>query len=246
MTIVIDHGIYNTIDLDILIQLSSIAIVLQWLMFFYWLRLFPTTGFYVTMITETLNDISYFLIMFLMCVITFSNAVYTLNQIEVIIDGDEDNPQTDSTYLESINEPFIDSFIHQYRIGLGDPITYEYSVHPAKYLAWVYFMMATLFTQIMFLNMLIAIMGQTFGRVNEAKERNQLKERTSIYADFLWMIELTQELKDMRYLYVVRPIQVGEVETDQLDEAQKKIVAGLKAGFVRTNEDIDVLKKKVT
>jgi hypothetical protein len=55
--------------------------------------------------------------------------------------------------------------------------------------------------------MLIAIMGQTFGRVVEAKDRNQLKERTSIYADFLWMIELTQELKDMRYLYVVRPIQ---------------------------------------
>ena len=48
-------------------------------MLFYWLRLFPTMGFYVTMITETLNDISYFLIMFLMCVITFSNAVYTLN-----------------------------------------------------------------------------------------------------------------------------------------------------------------------
>lgn len=198
------------------------------------------------MITETLSDISYFLIMFFMCVITFSNAIYTLNQIEIVIDGDEDNPQTDSTYLKAINEPFIDSFIHQYRLGLGDLITYEYSVHPAKYLAWIYFLMATLFTQIMFLNMLIAIMGQTFGRVNEAKDRNQLKERTSIYADFLWMIELTQELKDMRYLYVVRPIKEGEVETNQVDEAQKKIFGVMKSGFNKSNEDIDVLKKKVT
>ena len=97
---------------------------------------------------------------------------------------------------------------------MGDPITYEYAVHPAKYLAWVYFMMATLFTQIMFLNMLIAIMGQTFGRVVEARDRKSLQECTSIYADFLWMIELTQELKDMRYLYVVRPIKVGDEEID--------------------------------
>ena len=81
-------------------------------MLFYWLRLFPNLAFYVTMITETLADISYFLIMFFMCVVTFSNAIYTLNQIEIVIDGDEDNPQTDSTYLEAINEPFIDSFIH--------------------------------------------------------------------------------------------------------------------------------------
>ena len=80
-------------------------------------------------------------------------------------------------------------------------------------------MMASFFTQIMFLNMLIAIMGQTFGRVVEARDRKSLQERTSIYADFIWMIELTQELKDMRYLYVVRPIKVGDEEIDLLDEA---------------------------
>lgn len=57
----------------------------------------------------------------------------------------------------------------------------------------------------MFLNMLIAIMGETFGRVSEAKERSALMERTHLYADFMWGIKLTKELQGMRYLYVVRP-----------------------------------------
>jgi len=55
--------------------------------------------------------------------------------------------------------------------------------------------------------MLIAIMGETFNRVNEAKIRNGLMERTQMYADFLWGINLTEELKGQRYLYVVRPLQ---------------------------------------
>ena len=63
---------------------------------------------------------------------TFANAIYTLNQIEVIIDGDEDNPQTDSTYLKAIHEPFIDAIVHQYRVSLGDLITYGFAEHPAK------------------------------------------------------------------------------------------------------------------
>lgn len=49
--------------------------------------------------------------------------------------------------------------------------------------------MATLFTQILFMNMLIAIMGQTFERVTESKARYSLMETTHLYADFLWLIK---------------------------------------------------------
>jgi hypothetical protein len=59
---------------------------------------------------------------------------------------------------------------------------------------WIYFILATLFTQIMFMNMLIAIMGETFNRVSEAKERSSLMESTHLYADFMWAISLTKEL----------------------------------------------------
>jgi hypothetical protein len=81
-------------------------------------------------------------------------------------------------------------------------------------LVFIYFILATLFTQIMFLNMLIAIMGETFSRCVEAQERTALMERTHLYADFIWGIKLNKNLSGKRYLYVVRPDT--EREDDQM------------------------------
>ena len=53
--------------------------------------------------------------------------------------------------------------------------------------------------------MLIAIMADTFSRVNSEKEVNALAERTKIYNDFLWAIRLTTQMHNKRYLYIVRP-----------------------------------------
>lgn len=98
LIITFDHGIFQTINKDTLIQMSSVAIIGQWLMLFYWLRLFPALAFYVAMIIETIKDISTFMIMFVICITMFGNAVYALNQIEVVFFGDEDHPRTDLTY----------------------------------------------------------------------------------------------------------------------------------------------------
>lgn len=54
--------------------------------------------------------------------------------------------------------------------------------------------------------MLIAIMGETFGRVSEQHDNSELMERTHLYADYLWAITLTKELYGKRYLYVVKPL----------------------------------------
>ena len=57
------------------------------------------------------------------------------------------------------------------------------------------------------MNMLIAIMGETYGRVSEAGENSEIMERTHLYADFMWAITLTRELRGKRYLYVVKPVE---------------------------------------
>ncbi len=85
-------------------------------MLYYWLRLFPELVFYVTIISETLVDISHFFLMFLMCVAMFVNAVYVLNKMEPANKVDAPN---EPIYFEAFNEPFIDSFFYQYLLGLG-------------------------------------------------------------------------------------------------------------------------------
>jgi len=59
---------------------ASISSVFLWFMLYYWMRLFPSTAFYVLMIGETLKDISSFLLIFFICICTFGNAVLILDQ----------------------------------------------------------------------------------------------------------------------------------------------------------------------
>jgi hypothetical protein len=51
------------------------------MMLYYWLRLEPELAFYVEMIAETLKDIRYFLVIFVMCIAVFANAFYALNGV---------------------------------------------------------------------------------------------------------------------------------------------------------------------
>ena len=153
--------------------------------------------------------------MFVMCVAMFANAIYVLNKMDPPKVNGLPNPPL---YDGAFQEPFIDSLFNQYLVGLGEFRTDTYSEHPAHLLIYIYFTGATLFTQIMFLNMLIAIMGETFGRVSEAKDRSALMERTHLYADFMWAIRLTKALEGKRYLYVVRQVNAEEDESSAIRE----------------------------
>jgi len=64
----------------------------------------------------------------------------------------------------------------------------------------------------MFLNMLIAIMSDTFARITEHKVKYALKERTELYADYIYAVKLNQSLTKYRYLYVITPLDENEGE----------------------------------
>ena len=55
----------------------------------------------------------------------------------------------------------------------------------AKDIIWFYFILSTFISNIVFFNMLIAIMGDTFGKVTENKEINSLIQQTKAYADYI-------------------------------------------------------------
>ena len=61
------------------------------------------------------------------------------------------------------------------------------------------FMIATFISSITILNMLVAIMGDTFGKVTEIKEQSGLKEKIDILADYVWIIP--EDKVKFRYVY---------------------------------------------
>ena len=62
-------------------------------------------------------------------------------------------------------------------LSLGEFTTDNYEEDGKDSLVWIMFILTTFITQITFLNMLIAIMGDTFARVSEVKEQSALQEK---------------------------------------------------------------------
>lgn len=99
-------------------------------------------------------------------------------------------------------------------MGLGDFNTDPYGSSNSN-LIWIYFVVATFFTQITFLNMLIAIMSETFSKVTDARAEITLRSKTMLYIDYHWLNEFLVHSKltlEKRYLYVITPISGQEAD----------------------------------
>ena len=81
---------------------------------------------------------------------------------------------------------------------------------PNAYLCWLLFIGATFITQITIMNMLIAIMGDTFGKVTEIKEQSGLREKIKILADFVWIVPLS--MNKVTYIYSMKPRNPSDTE----------------------------------
>jgi hypothetical protein len=141
--------------------LAAFVILALWFKVFEWLRLFEKTSFYIRLIQETFADIGYFFIIFLFALAAIGSAMYMLQLNQAQGAGD---------IVEAVfGHFFMDLIYNQYMMSLGEFTMDGFGDHPEMIICYVFFLAATFVTQLTFLNMLIAIMGDTFGRVIENK-----------------------------------------------------------------------------
>jgi len=57
-------------------------------------------------------------------------------------------------------------------------------------------------------------MSDTYSRINEAKQRYGLMQRTQIYADFIHIVNLNSKLTHNRFLYVCTPLDINDANED--------------------------------
>jgi hypothetical protein len=119
------------------------------------------------MIIDMIFDIRYFIFIYLIAVVGFANGMYLL----AINDGGSDT----SKYFTGEN--MFQAIAYSYKIGLGDFDTGDFATEDITliYMLWI---LNTLFIMIILLNLLIAIMGDTFDRVKETAENTMLQELT--------------------------------------------------------------------
>jgi hypothetical protein len=93
------------------------------------------------------------------------------------------------------------------------------------------FLLATFIIQVVFMNMLIAIMGETFGQVLEASVESGIREQVALIADHDWLLDLTKIFKGKKYIIRVRASSsddgseepIYKTVTDVKEKAMKNI-----------------------
>ena len=97
----------------------------------------------------------------------------------------------------------LNALYNQYMLAIGEFAIDNYDGQPQVYLCYILFLSATFFTQITFLNMLIAVMGDTYGKIMESFETYALQTQRSIMNDYTAMIDDPVDMSDFRPFMIV-------------------------------------------
>lgn len=179
------------------VTLSSIAVLIMWLKLFYFCRIFVSTAATIRMIIEITYDMKYFLLVFFLAVGGFGNCFMILSR----------NYGTEEMFT---GQTYWRSFIYSYRQALGDFDTEAYTGEDKYYLFALWFL-STMMLLIIFLNLLIAIMGDTFARVQETIENNMLKELAGIMTENEMLINREKVFGDAKYIIVIQSEKAEEM-----------------------------------
>ena len=129
--------------------------LMLWLKMLYFLRIFKTTGYLIRIIIEVVVDMRHFLFILLLTFVAFGDAMYNINT---------------SNQSEFIEGGYLGSIAFVYRMVLGDFDTGNFGSVAVPYM-WILFLLCTVFNMIIMLNLLIAIISESFARINEEREQ---------------------------------------------------------------------------
>jgi hypothetical protein len=90
-------------------------------------------------------------------------------------------------------------------ILLGEFDIGGYSYGYDSILVWIFFILGTFVMLIVFMNMLIAIMSDTFSAVQMIKDENLLKEQANLIVDHIWLLDLKKLFNGKKHIILLTP-----------------------------------------
>ena len=186
-------------------MIATFSIFILWMKVFDWLRLFESTSFYYKLVVATFVDIKEFMILFITALCMVGSSMYILEM---------SREKQHSAIIDSLADHFLlDAIYNQYLLSLGPAPGEGFDDHPTALLIYLFFIFASFFLTIVFLNMLIAIMGNTFSFVIERKMQYALMTKLSIMSEYYFVIDTRNPEQDNdNHLFVVMPAADGDDE----------------------------------
>jgi hypothetical protein len=107
-------------------------------------------------------------------------------------------------------------------------------------------------SQIVFFNMLIAIMSTTYSDVMENKDRNVLRMRTKLFTDYIRWLNLIgkkqKKLFEQRYIYSAslqgEDVNNGHKMEETIEEVKERLNEGFKSVHSEVKDVLDAIKQQ--
>ena len=136
-----------------------------WLKFLYFLRIFEATGYLIKIIIEVIVDMRFFLMILLLTFVAFGDAMKSISSSNPPDSVDELGNVIQYQFIKS----WFEGVMFVYRMVLGDFDTTAFGVVAVPYV-WILFILCTVFNMIIMLNLLIAIISESFSKINEVSD----------------------------------------------------------------------------
>ena len=152
-----------SVSLEIEKSIQAIITFFMWFKFLYFLRIFKNTGYLIRMIIEVCKDMMVFFIVLSVTIAAFGDAFL---RISMANEDTQDESGNDLRFTTS----FVDSVIFTYRMVLGDFDTGAFG-NVATGVVMLFWFLCTVFNMIVMLNLLIAIISDSYARVAAISEQ---------------------------------------------------------------------------
>ena len=166
----------------------------------------------------------YFLLILFVVVIAFGDAVVPISV------------GSDMGFANNL----LDGILYSYRMVLGDFDTSTFGDTISPVTMWVFWLLCTVISMIVMLNLLIAIISETFANVVSEAENASYKEMACMISENAYLIPTQSQIDfcpDNQYLAMVQeaPPEMGQQEDEVLEG-----IENLKVTFAKRMEQLKV------
>ena len=189
------------------------------------------------MIEAIIVDMKDFLVVFFITLMGFSQGMYILSNADIdYANPKEPNADDNAAYIYS----FTDSLIFAYRMSLGDFDTGKLG-QVYYQIAIIFFVLATVFLTVVMLNLLVAVISDTYARVDQQSVSQMYKTMADLAVENEYLVpnnSLEEHDKQGDYLYVAI-LDKTDDEANAVETLIDKIKESLIAKSVQTKSILE-------
>lgn len=235
-TIILDEIIVPVTKLRIW---GGAACMLMWIRMFQWMRLFEQTAHFITLLSQVLKDLRTFNCMWMIVIGAFGNFFYVINFNTAM--GEEDHWTGNYTCISILN-----AAIQMYMFSIGEldiKSVRNTTAMPHPWVGFLFFVLATFVLNVIFMNLIISIIQDTYQQAKDKAEENSLYERANLIKNMLWLIDVKKLFQNQRYIvHVYIPDIIEKDGISDLDQDFQEIQNEI---YSQSDSNVTTISKKI-